>query len=433
MPAVTTTRLPGSETKIEIIVQPAEYEAYLEEGAKALSQQRPQPGFRPGHLPLADAKRLFGEMALLEASLERIVRAFYVKALLSEGIASVGSPSINIDKLAPGEPVEFHAIVPVEPAVTKAADPKDIKVEQKAVTTSDEQVDEAIEQIRKMRHVEVPVERAATKDDVLTVDIEMKKDNVVIEGGTGNDYKIFLSEKHYLPTLTEQLIGMGANEERNIEVTFPEDHYQKHIAGKAVQVLVKSKAVHEMSLPVVDEAFAKNLGLESVDDLKAKLRENISLEAENKAVESAEVQMLEKLIEASDIEQPPEVLVNEEVRRMLAELQHGIEEQGGKWEEYLSTIKKTMDDMRLDLIPQAMKRIKTAVLIKHFAKQEDIEPKTEDVDAEVDRILGTLRPDDKAMREQVSSADYREYVHTMMRNRQTIEWLKKTCITRSNA
>lgn len=433
MPAVTTTRLPGSETKIEIIVQPAEYEAYLEEGAKALSQQRPQPGFRPGHLPLADAKRLFGEMALLEASLERIVRAFYVKALLSEDIGAVGSPSINIDKLAPGEPVEFHAIVPVEPAVTKAADPKDIKVEQKAVTTSDEQVDEAIEQIRKMRHIEVPVERAATKDDVLTVDIEMKKDNVIIEGGTGNDYKIFLSEKHYLPTLTEQLIGMGANEERNIEVTFPEDHYQKHIAGKAVQVLVKSKAVHEMSLPVVDEAFAKNLGLESVDDLKAKLRENISLEAENKAVESAEVQMLEKLIEASDIEQPPEVLVNEEVRRMLAELQHGIEEQGGKWEEYLSTIKKTMDDMRLDLIPQAMKRIKTAVLIKHFAKQEDIEPKTEDVDAEVDRILGTLRPDDKAMREQVSSADYREYVHTMMRNRQTIEWLKKTCITKSNA
>jgi trigger factor len=433
MPAVTTTRLPGSEIKIALKIEQSECTAYFEEGVKTLSMQRPVPGFRPGHLPMADAKRLFGDMAILEASLERIVRAFYVKALLSEGIASVGSPSINIDKLTPDEPIEFHAIVPVEPAVVKAADPKDCNIDQKAINTTDEQVNEGIEQLRKMRHIEVPVERAAEKTDILTVDIEMKKDNVIIEGGTGNDYKVYLSEPHYLPSFTEQLLGLKAGDEKTIEITFPADHYQKHIAGQPVNVSVKAKAVHEMTLPPLDDAFAVSLGLKDVEDLKTKLRENLTLEAEQKSAESAEIQLLEKLIDSSDIEQPPEILVNEEIRRMLTEMQQGIEEQGGKWDEYLTTIKKTVDQLRLDFVPQVIRRIKTAVLIKHFSKQENIDVPAEDVDAEIDRILNSLRSDDKAAREHISSADYREYVYTMMKNRKTIAWLKDQCIKKTNA
>lgn len=433
MPAVTTTRLPGSEVKIEITIEPSEYVAYFEEGAKALSQQRNVPGFRPGHLPLSEAKRLFGDMAILEASLERIIRAFYVKALLSEGIAAVGSPAINIDKLVPEEPIQFHAIVPVEPAVKKIADLKECGVTQKTTSTSEEQVTEAIEQIRKMRHTEVLVDRPAEKADVLTVDIEMKKDGVIIEGGTGNDYKIYLSEPHYLPSFTEQLLGLKAGDEKSMEITFPEDHYQKHVAGKPVNVSVKTKSVHEMALPVIDDEFAKTLGLQTADELRAKLRENLTLEAEQKSTEASEIEMLEKILTTSDIEEPPEILINEEVKRMLAEMQHSVEEQGGSWDNYLASIKKTVNDLRLEFVGQAIRRIKMAVLIKYFAKQETIEAPTEDVDAEIDRILETLRPDDKAAREQVSSAEYREYVHTMMKNRKTIEWLKQQCITKTVA
>lgn len=433
MPAVTTTRLPGSEVKIEITIPPSEYIAYFEEGAKTLSQQRQVPGFRPGHLPLSEAKRLFGDMAILEASLERIVRAFYVKALLSEGIAAVGSPSINIDKLVPEEAIQFHAIVPVEPAVKKIADLKECTVSQKNINTSDEQVTEAIEQIRKMRHTEVLVDRPAEKSDVLTVDIEMKKDGVIIEGGTGNDYKVYLNEPHYLPSFTEQLLGLKAGDEKSIEIIFPVDHYQKHVAGQPVNVSVKAKTVHEMALPVIDDEFAKTIGLQTADELRAKLRENLTLEAEQKSNESTEIEMLEKILNGSDIEEPPEILINEEVKRMLAELQHSIEEQGGTWDNYLASIKKTMNDLRLEFVSQAIRRIKMAVLIKHFAKQENIDALSEDVDAEIDRLLATLRPGDKDGREQITSPDYREYVHNMMKNRKTIEWLKQQCIKKTAA
>ena len=425
MPAITTTRLPGSEVKIEITVEPGEYAAYLEEGAKTLSQQRPLPGFRPGHVPLSEAQRAYGEMAVLEAALERIIRAFYVKALLSENIAAIGSPSINMEKLVPGQPLQFHAVTPVEPAVKKLADFKDCQVQQAAKPVHDEQINEVIEQMRKVRRTETLIDRAAGKDDLLTVDLEMKKDGVIVEGGTGRDYKVYLNEQaNYLPSFAEQLIGMKAGEEKTIEITFPADHYQKHLAGQPVTVDIKAKSVHEMALPAVDDAFAQGVGLESADALKAKLRENLTLEAE-------QIEMLEKLVNGSEIEDAPEILVNDEVRRIMAELRHGIEEQGGKWEEYLTTIKKTADDLRLELVPQAIKRIKTAVLVKHVAKENKIDVASEEVDAEIDRLLGTLRPDDKAMREQVTSADYREYVHATFRNRKTIEWLKQQCIKKS--
>lgn len=433
MPAIIVTRLPGSEVKLELTIDPQEYSAYLEEGAKTLSQQRPVPGFRPGHVPMSEAKRLYGDMAILEASLERIVRAFYVKALLSEGIAAVGSPNINIDKLSPEQPLQFHAIVAVEPAVNKLADLTDCAVEQKAVAAKDEDVEGVLNEMRKMRRTESTVERAATKDDAITIDVEMKKDGVVIEGGTGAGYKVYLGEPHYLPSFTEQLLGMKAGDEKSFTINFPEDHYQKHLAGQEVAVQAKALGVHELGLPVVDDEFAKGVGINTAEELKAKLRENLTLEAEQKASEAAEIELLEKLIAGSDIEEAPEILVNEEVRRMLAELRHGVEEQGMKWEDYLSSIKKSMDDMRLELIPQAIKRIKTAVLIKHIAKTNNIEVTDTEVDGEIDRILSSLRASDKDMREHVSSADYRDYVHAMLRNRKTIEWLKSQCLKKTSS
>lgn len=431
MPAITVTRLPGSEAKLEITVEPHELTPYLEEGAKTLSQNRPLPGFRPGHVPAAEATRAYGEMAILEASLERIVRAFYVKALLSEGINAVGSPNVNIDKMVPGQALQFHCIVPVEPAVKKLADLKDCKIESKAAKVTDEQVSEVMDQMRKMRRSEAPVERAATKEDVITIDVEMKKDNVVIEGGTGASYKVYLSEPHYLPSFTEQLVGMKAGDEKTFTITFPEDHFQKHLAGQAVEVNAKASAVHEMTLPEVNDEFAKGVGIDTAEELKTKLRENLTLEAEQKSMESSEIELLEKLIAASEIEDAPEILINEEVRRMMTELRGSVEEQGMEWDNYLSSIKKTADDLRLDMIQQAIKRIKTAVIVKHIAKTENIDIPSEEVDAEIDRLLGTVKESDKEMRERISSAEYRDYVYATMRNRKTIEWLKEKCLTKT--
>ncbi len=428
MPEIVVTTLPKSEVKLEFTVSVEEARPYLEETVKELSTSRPVPGFRPGKLPFEDGMRIFGPMAVMEAALERIVRSAYVRAVVDKQLSPVGSPAVNIDQIVPGQPIKFTIIAPVEPQATKLPDPKDIQIDRKGTKIEEKQIDETIEQVRKMRRVESPVERAATADDLVVIDLEMKKDNVIIDGGVGTGYRVYLSEDHYIPGFSKELVGMKAGDERNFTLPFPAEHYQKHIAGHDINFNVKAKQVFELELPKVDEEFSKALGAESVDDLRKKIRENMEQEANQKSDEAAEVAMLEQLTEKASFTDIPEILVNEEVRRMLGELQQGIDQQGMKWDDYLSSIKKTMDDLKIEFAPQAVRRIKSAVLIKAFAKQAGITVDETEVDEELDHILNSLRKGDNETRARVSSPDYREYVMVQMRNRKALEWLKEQCV-----
>lgn len=428
MPEIVVTQLPKSEVKLEFTVSVEEARPYMEEAVKELSAARPVPGFRPGKLPFADGMRLYGPMVVLEHALERIVRASYVRAVVDNKLSPVGSPNVNVDQMTPDQPIKFTVIAPVEPTVTKLPELKDCSIERKGTKIEESQIDNTIEQIRKMRRSEAAVDRAATADDLVVIDLEMKKDNVIIDGGAGAGYRVYLSEEHYIPGFAKELVGIKAGDERNFTLPFPKEHYQKHIAGQDINFNVKAKEVFELQLPAVDEEFSKAVGATDVADLRQKIRENMENEANQKADEAAEVAMLEQLTEKATFTDIPEILVNEEVRRMIGELQQGIDQQGMKWEDYLSNIKKTADDLKIEFAPQAVRRIKSAVLIKAFAKEAGVEVKDEEVDEEIDAILNSLRNGDNETRARVTSPDYRDYVMIQMRNRKALEWLKDKCV-----
>lgn len=427
MPQTTITALPKSEVQIEFLVTQEEAKPYIEAAAQELSSARPIQGFRPGKAPLADVIRTYGEMKVLELALERVVRAFYVKTILANELDTVGSPAITIDQLTPGQDIKFTIVAPVEPKILQMPDYADCSVTPKAATIGDKEVGDALDEMRRMRRKEVLADRAATLDDLVLIDLEMKKDHVTLEGGTGRDYRVYLSEDHYIPGFAKELEGMRAGESRTFTLTFPEQHFQKHLAGQPVDFTATAKSVFALEQPTLDDAFAKEIGVDTLDELKSKLKDNLEAESARRVDESAEIEMIEKLIERAKFDVVPDILVNEEVRRMMQELQHGVEDQGMSWNEYLASIKKSADELKLEFAPQAVKRVQTAVLIKQVAKKESIVVSDDDVDTEVDRILSGLRPDDTKSREQVASPEYREYIAIQMRNRKTIEWLKEKC------
>jgi trigger factor len=178
----------------------------------------------------------------------------------------------------------------------------------------------------------------------------------------------------------------------------------------------------------LDDDFAKAIGFDTLALLQAKIQENMGLEAKQKADEAAEIELLEKLVDSSTFSDVPEMLVSQEVNRMIQELQSGIDEQGMKWEDYLSSIKKTTDQLKQDFLAPAVRRIKTAVLIKHFAKEQQIEVTKEELDQEQDRLLKGIKPSDTESRLRVASPEFRDYMTVQLRNRKTLEWLKKECI-----
>lgn len=301
-------------------------------------------------------------------------------------------------------------------------------VEQTVKEIGDKELGEALEEMRKMRRQEVRVEREATLEDLVVVDVSMLKDGVVVEGGTGRDYRIYMNEPHYIPGFSEKLVGIKAGEERNFTLPFPSEHYQKHLAGKDIDFTTKATGVFEMQLPPLDDAFAQGVGLKDMEELKAKLQENLRVEEKRRREEASEIELLEKLVDTTKFTEVPEALITDETRRMMDELQHGVEEQGMKWEDYLSSIKKTRDELRLDMTAQAIRRVKTAVLVKAFAKAQAVTVTEEELDKETDEILSRIRENDQETRERVTSPEYRQYIAIQLRNRKTLEWLKKECV-----
>jgi trigger factor len=257
---------------------------------------------------------------------------------------------------------------------------------------------------------------------MLLIDLDIKKDGVPLGGGTSKNYRVYLNEPHYIPGFAEQLVGAKKGDVKTFTLPFPSEHYQKHLAGQNVDFTATVHDVYELALPTLDDAFAKGLGLESVEKLRELLMANMTKEAEEKADEAAEIELLEKLVDGSTFSEIPDLLVNEEVRRMYGELEHSAEHQGMNMADYLAQLKKTADEIKLDMVPQAIRRVHTAVLVKEIAKKEGVDIADEEVNAEVDRILEGVQ--DKETRERVSSPDYRDYVAAQMKNRAALKIIK---------
>ena len=414
--------LPGSKVELKFTVSVEEAQPYLDKAVEELGAQKAIPGFRPGKAPYEEIKKAVGEMTIWQHALEKIVRAKYVSTVLEKKFDTIGSPEVAVDQLTPGQEMKFSCTVSVMPKLTNAEELKDAFVEMKVKEVKDSDIEGAIAELQKMRRQEVVSEDPAKSDGMVLVDLEMKKDGVLLEGGQAKDYKIYLNENHYIPKLTEQLVGLKKGDNKTFKLPFPEDHYQKIYAGKDIDFEVNVKEVYEIKLPEVNDEFAKSLGVESVQALKDLLQKNISIEHERKAMEVAEIELLETLVDKSNFTEVPELLIKEEIRRMYAELQNDIERQGGRMDDYLSGIKKTADELRLDMVPQAIKRVQTAVYIKHVATENKIDVPDTEIDQEIDRLL-TMAPD-KESKERLASPEYRDYVYAMMRNRKTLEFLK---------
>jgi trigger factor len=417
-------RLPDAKVKLTFSVTPEDAKPYLDEAVIAMSEAKPIQGFRPGRAPYAEVAKAFGEMRIWETALERIVRSSYLRAVLDNDLDTVGSPEVQVDKLTPGADIQFTVIAPVAPTVTTVADYSAPLVEFQAKDVRDEDVNRALTDLRKMQRKEVLSTQPATKEDLVVIDLEMKKDHVTLEGGTGRDYRIYMNEDHYIPGFADKLVGIKPGEERTFTLTFPEAHYQKHLSGKDVDFTAKS--VFTLDLPELDEAFAKSLGQPSVLELTNLLRKNLGEEELNRAREKSEIALLEALVDKSSFSEIAELLVNDEVRKMIAELEHSVEERGMKMEDYLTSVKKSKDELRLEFVPQAIRRIKTATLIKEIAKRENVTVTEAELDHEIDHILEGLK--EAKTREQVTSPEYREYVAILLRNQKTLELLKAKTI-----
>ena len=416
--------LPKGEVEISFDVPLEEVRHDLEHAAAHLTEHKPVPGFRAGKTPYDVVAARYGEMAIYEEALPSIVRHAYVKAIQETKLRAYGQPEIGLKSLVPGNPVAFTATVGVLPKVEKMPDIRAIKVAAKEVKVDDSKVDGALKEIQKMQTKEVPVDRPLGEKDKAVVDMDLLRDGVPVEGGQARGHGIYLDEEYYIPGLKEKIVGQKAGETRTFTLKFPDEHFQKHLAGKDIDFKVMLNEVQELQHPDIDDEFAKKLGKESIQELRDLIAENMRLEMEDKERQRREIEALDQIVEKARLGDIPEVAVNDEINKMLGEMEEGVTHRGMKFADYLQSLGKTLAQLKLDFAPQAVKRIKTSLVIDAIGEAEKIEVPDGEVVAEIEKASNAYAGDPEAQKH-VRSEEYEEHVRWRLRNRHVLELIRE--------
>ncbi|MFH0928500.1 MAG: trigger factor [bacterium] len=418
--------LPKRAVKLTITLTPEELRPYLEKAATVFAEQTPIEGFRPGKAPYDLIKNKVGEMKLLENSLEAIIQYSLWKVVEDEKILMVGNPEINIEKAAPGNPLVYTALLSLRPEVKKLPDLTKLTIAAEPSTFSEKKVSDTLKELQKMQTTEVRVPREAMKNDKIVIDFNMLKNKVSVEGGQAKDHAIYLDEPYYVPGLSDQLIGLKEGDLKSFTLKFPETHYQKHLAGADIDYEINVKGVFELSPPALDDAFANKLGQKDLATMTALISKNIQDESELEASRKTEIKLLETLVEKSDFSEISDRLVKEECGKMYHELEHEVTERGLVFADYLRDIKKTPEQIVKEFEPQAIKRIKIALLLEDLSKNLGIEVTDKELDESLDKIAEGY--EDKETKAKVYSVMYREHQKQVLKNTKTIQKLKETLI-----
>jgi len=418
-----TKKLIGSEVELTVTVKAEEYKKNMEDAAKRLSERAGIKGFRPGKAPYDMVKSQLGEQKILEEALESIIQKNYYDAVTKEKLSAIGMPLVTLEKVAAGNDLVFKAKVALMPTV-KLPNLEEIKVKQDDAKVEDKEVDETVDGLRRMQMKEVIKNGISTDKDKVVIDMDMLIDKVPVEGGFAKDHQVYLSEKHYIPGLSEQLIGLKKDEKKEFSLEFPKEHYQKHLAGKMVDFKITVKDVYTLELPPLDEEFAKSLGQKNIADLKELIKKNMEAEAVRKVAQKTEAEILEKIIAKSEFSEIPDLLIKNEKHKMFHELEHDLEHRGLSMEDYLKQLKKTEDEIFQDFTVAADKRIRAALVAKQIALDENIKAEQKDIDEEI-KLIKQNYPDNPTVEENIKKPEVLDTIAATIQNRKVMEWLKE--------
>lgn len=423
-----TTRKDLEKNQVEFTIEVSveEMEPFIKKAATRLSKNAKIAGFRPGKAPYDVVIKELGEMNVFQEALDPIVTQTFYDAVKKEKLETVGRPDIKIEKIAPGNALVYIAKVSLLPKVT-LGDWKTLSVKKKSVKATAEETKKTLDQLIQMQVKETAVDRAAKKGDKVEIDFEVYMNKAIIEGGKNSKYPLVIGDGRMVPGFEDKLIGAKAGDELKFELKFPDKYFQENLAGKPAEFKVKVLTVFDRELPKVDDAFAKNLGFDTAEKLKKQLTENIEKDKENKEKQRAEGEAIEAIVGQAKIEDIPDSLKDNEVHKMIHELEHSISQQGMKMEDYLQSIKKTHDDLHKDFGPQAEQRVKAALIMREIALAEKIKVDDKKVDEEIKK-QEEMYKDNKEALQNIKHPAYREHLANLMANQQVVDLINKTII-----
>lgn len=418
---IDAKQLPRGQAELTIELTPEEYDPFLKKAALAISEKVKISGFRPGKAPYDIIKARVGEAKIWEEAIELAVRKTLLHAFDEQKIKTVGAPKIEVAKLAPGNNVAYKAVVNILPTIKKLTF-ENISVKQNEISIKDSEVEKSVLELQKMRGKEALVPRECRMNDKVEIDFSMYLDKIPLDNGSSKKLPIYLGEKQFVPGFEENIVGMRAGDSKEFALKFPDNYHQRNIAGKIVEVKARALAVYEIQLPKLDDAFAKDLRFNDLAGLKKHLKENLLLEARGEEEKRADDEMVDAIIEKNAFTDIPDVLINSEASAIANEIEHSVTQRGISFGDYLKHLKKTKEQLLLDVTPMAIKRVKGAILFREIAEANNISATDEEVLASLDELKKNHTSDEE--RKTLHNPEYKNYLKNILTSDKVMKFLR---------
>ena len=394
--------------KLVIEASAEEFEAGLNAAYNKNKNKISVPGFRKGKAPRKMIEQLYGSQIFFEDAANEIIPDAYADAAKESGLDFVSQPKVSIEQLEAGKPFIFAAEVAVRPEV-ELGEYKGVEVTKADAEVTDADVEEELKKVQDQNSRTVSVEDRAVKDgDMTVIDFEGFIDGEAFDGGKGENYPLTIGSHSFIDTFEEQMIGMNIGEEKELNVTFPEDYHAENLKGKPATFKVTVKEIKEKQLPELDDDFAQDVSdfdtlAEYKDDLKKKIAERKESEAKAKK----ESEAIEKVVEAAKMD-IPQAMIDTQVNRMLEDFAMRLQQQGLSVEQYFQYTGMTADKIMEEMKPEAVKRIKNSLVLEAVAKAENIEVSEEEFEAELQKMADMYKMEIEKIKEFMQDAEAKQ-------------------------
>ena len=394
--------------KLVIEATAEEFEAGLNTAFNKNKNKISVPGFRKGKAPRKMVEKLYGTEIFYEDAANAIIPDAYAKAADESKLEIVSQPKINVVQIEAGKPFIFEAVVAVKPEV-ELGQYKGVEVEKCDTEVTDADVEEELKKVQDKNSRVVTVEDRAVKDgDMTVIDFEGFIDGEAFDGGKGENYPLTIGSHSFIDTFEEQMIGMNIGEEKELNVTFPEDYHAENLKGKPATFKVTVKEIKEKQLPELDDDFAQDVSdFDTLAEYKEDIKKKIAERKESEAKAKKESEAIEKVVEAAKMD-IPQAMIDTQVNRMLEDFAMRLQQQGLSVEQYFQYTGMTADKIMEEMKPEAVKRIKNSLVLEAVAKAENIEVSEEEFEAELQKMADMYKMEIEKIKEFMQDAEAKQ-------------------------
>ena len=374
-----------------------EFDKFEENLQKAYLKNRGKyslPGFRKGKVPRKILEMNYGEDLFYEDAINLILPEEYDLAITELGLEPVDTPEVDVDEIEKDKPVMIKFQVDVKPEI-KLGDYKNIELEKVEYNVTDEIIDNELKRVQDTNGRLVDAaDREVQDGDHLKIDFEGSVDGVLFPGGSAEGQNLEIGSNTFIPGFEEQLIGKKIGEEVEVKVTFPEDYQEESLMGKEASFKVTIHEIKEKELPELDDEFAKDVSeFDTLEEYKASIKENLEENFKRREKIELENRVIDEVVSMSELD-VPEAIINSQLETEVGEFDHQLRSQGIELEQYLSMTGSTMEEIKEQLRPMALKRATADLVLEAIAKEENIEVTEEDIDNELNRIAKQYNEED---------------------------------------